>query len=168
MKKSITSKCDSYLNISRATIIVLIVESRWTESPRRNFIIESNSTCYLHEDFEIIRNCHPCTGTEEMKFKSHVRKLIRYFLFLSDYEIASKSQGVCVHTHNKEVLRCKSGETVVKSCDKVAWIDERNFWTFEGVLIVVSALSTSVVFLRQRNLDRKVMLKVQRQLEQSV
>lgn len=30
----------------------------------------------------------------------------------SDFEIASKSQGVCVHTHNKEVLRCKSGETV--------------------------------------------------------
>lgn len=29
-----------------------------------------------------------------------------------DFEIASKSQGVCVHTHNKEVLRCKSGETV--------------------------------------------------------
>ncbi|XP_031628658.1 protein JTB [Contarinia nasturtii] len=129
-----------------ATVFVLIVESRWTESPRRNFIIEYNSTCYTHEDFEIIHDCHPCT----------------------DYEIASKSQGVCVHTHNKEILRCKSGETVSRSCDKVAWIDERNFWTFEGILIVVGALSTGVTFLRQRSLDRKVMLKVQRQLEQSV
>lgn len=54
------------------------------------------------------------------------------------------------------------------SCDKVAWIDERNFWTFEGILIVIGALSTAVSFLRQRSLDRKVMLKVQRQLEQSV
>ncbi|XP_055303295.1 protein JTB [Sitodiplosis mosellana] len=130
-----------------ATIIVLIVESHWTESsPRRKFVIENNSTCYLREEFEIIRDCHPCT----------------------DFEIASKSQGVCVHTHNKEVLRCKSGETVSRSCDKVAWVDERNFWTFEGILLVVSALSTSVTFLRQRSLDRKVMLKVQRQLEQSV
>lgn len=31
---------------------------------------------------------------------------------ISAFEIASKSQGVCIHTHNKEVLRCKSGETV--------------------------------------------------------
>lgn len=54
------------------------------------------------------------------------------------------------------------------SCDKVAWIDERNYWTFEGVLLVVGALSTGVTILRKRSLDRKVMLKVQRQLEQSV
>lgn len=32
--------------------------------------------------------------------------------FSTDFEIASKSKGVCIHTHNKEVLRCKSGETV--------------------------------------------------------
>lgn len=129
-----------------ATIIVLIVESRWTESPRRKFIIENNSTCYLREEYEIISDCHPCT----------------------DFEIASKSQGVCIHTHNKEVLRCKSGETVSRSCDKVAWIDERNYWTFEGVLLVIGALSTGITVLRKRSLDRKVMLKVQRQLEQSV
>lgn len=49
-------------NSNRATIIVLIVESRWTESPRRNFIIENNSTCYLREEYEIILDCHPCTG----------------------------------------------------------------------------------------------------------
>lgn len=54
------------------------------------------------------------------------------------------------------------------SCDKVAWIDERNYWTFEGVLLVIGALSTGVTILRKRSLDRIVMLKVQRQLEQSV
>lgn len=97
-----------------------------------------------------------------------------------------------MHTNYKEVLRCKSGETVSRrsvvyksmrcancqfiavlfnfdcSCDRVAWIDERNYWTFEAILIIVAILSTSVSFLRQRSLDRKVMLKVQRQLEQSV
>lgn len=56
------SNCKNVLFFFRVTVIVLIVESRWTESPRRKFIIEKNSTCYEHEDFKIIQDCHPCTG----------------------------------------------------------------------------------------------------------
>lgn len=54
------------------------------------------------------------------------------------------------------------------SCDKVAWLDERNYWTFEAVLFVIAVISSGLSFLRQRALDRKTMLKVQRQLGQSV
>lgn len=99
------------VHIFRATILVLILESRWTEYPRRNFIIENNSTCYLKQEYEIIRDCHPCTGTYIISFDS-VRQFTILFTKIIDFEIASKSQGVCVHTHNKEVLRCKNGETV--------------------------------------------------------
>lgn len=54
------------------------------------------------------------------------------------------------------------------SCDKVAWLDEKNFWTFEGLLFAIGIISTSFSCLRQRALDRKTLLKIQRQLTQSV
>lgn len=69
LKKSIHESWTLFLffsiqKINRATIVVLIAESRWTDIPReRQFNIENNSTCYLHEEYEIIRDCHPCTGT---------------------------------------------------------------------------------------------------------
>lgn len=95
------------------TILVLIIESRWTESPKqRQFIIENNSTCWQREEYEIIRDCHPCTGNIPA-LRSQVKLADRKNRHASAaFEIASKSKGVCIHTHNKEVLRCKSGETV--------------------------------------------------------
>lgn len=129
------------------TVLVLVIESNWTGTHRqKQFIIEDNSTCWRREDYTIIQDCHPCTA----------------------YEIASKSQGVCVHTNNKEVLRCKSGETVSRSCDKVAWLDERNYWKFQGILFLIGSASTFVSFMRQRFLDRQTTLKIQRQLGHTV
>jgi len=50
------------------------------------------------------------------------------------------------------------------SCDKVAWLEERKFWIFEGVTIGGSLISTLTVFLRQRVLDRRMLRRLQRQL----
>lgn len=87
----------------------------------------------------------------------------------SAFEVASKSKGVCVHTHNKEVLRCHpSEETVSRSCDRVAWLDERNFWSFESIFLIIGIVATSVSAARQRILDRRTTLKIQRQLGQSI
>lgn len=94
----------------------------------------------------MIKDCEPCT----------------------DFEIKSKVGGVCIRTHNKEVLQCKSGEIVSRSCDKVAWLDEKNFYTFEVVLFLTGAIFTVFSFYRQKVLDRQVQLKVQRQLQQIV
>lgn len=135
------------ISITRLTILVLIIESQWTEAPRqKQFILENNSTCWLKEEFVILQDCQPCTA----------------------FEIKSKVQGVCVHTHNKERLKCKSGEIVSRSCDKVAWLDEKNFWTFEGVLFMTGAIFTLFSFQRQRVLDRKIQQRIQRQLNQAV
>lgn len=72
-----------------------------------------------------------------------------------------------MHTHNKEVLRCHpSEETVSRSCDRVAWLDERNFWRFEGILLLIGFVATSTSVFRQRVLDRRTTLKIQRQLGQ--
>lgn len=57
---------------------------------------------------------------------------------------------------------------MIRSCDKVAWLDERNFWTFGATLLLVGGISTWLSLYRQRVLDRKTMLKIQRQLGQTV
>lgn len=85
-----------------------------------------------------------------------------------EFEIASRSIGVCIHTHFKEVLKCANGETVTRSCDRVAWLDERNFWTFEALMFFASVISTIFVRIRRKTLDRRALQRVQRQLANSV
>ena len=109
----------------------------------KDFIIENNSTCWKHEKYEVIDDCSPCTA----------------------FEIKSKSKGVCIFTHNKEILRCtESGEIVIRSCDRVAWLDEKKFWTFQFSLSLIGTLSAGVSFLRQKSLNRKTMQKIQNQM----
>lgn len=83
------------------TVIVLIFESHFASeslSPssasnkNKEYPTENNSTCWLHQEYEIITECHPCT----------------------DFEIKSKSIGVCIHTHFKEILKCQNGEIVTR------------------------------------------------------
>lgn len=117
--------------------MVLFIESEWdliSQKPK-NFLVENNSTCYLREEFKTLEHCSHC----------------------SDFEIQlakHNKEGVCFHTHNKEVLRCKSGEIVIKSCDKIAWLEERNFYVFLVISFIVFAFSTGVVYTRQKFLDR--------------
>lgn len=180
------------------TILVLIIESRWTDIPKQrdsSFIIENNSTCWQREEYVIISDCHPCTGK-----RIHARRrlcqctrtnwLIHFSFQLSKLQAKAKVFAYTRITKKCFVVRvvklCREGVWnkswaysnrskhlksllfLLDSCDKVAWLDERNFWTFEAILFAVAVISTSISFLRQRSLDRKTMLKVQRQLEQSV
>jgi hypothetical protein len=49
------------------TVLVLIIESHWTESRnpgrKRNFPIEQNSTCWEKEEYKVVKDCEPCSGT---------------------------------------------------------------------------------------------------------
>ncbi|KAB0803469.1 hypothetical protein PPYR_00439 [Photinus pyralis] len=132
------------------TIFVLIAESHWTQQTnntrKRIFRVEQNSTCFEREKYEIISECQPCT----------------------DFEITSKSIGVCIHTHYKEVLKCASGEMVTRSCDKVAYIEEQKFWKFESLMFVPALLSTISVYIRKNVLYKRMVQRVQRQLASSV
>ncbi|XP_074094831.1 jumping translocation breakpoint protein JTBR [Cotesia typhae] len=131
------------------TVLVLIVESQWTDSTNNKPFIENlerNATCTTNGDYEIITECHPCTA----------------------FEIASKSIGVCIHSRYKEILRCKTGETVTRSCDRVAWLEEREFFKFQGVMFVLSFLSCVTVFWRENILRKRIIRKVAKQLRASV
>lgn len=78
----------------RLTVLALIIESHWTSSSNKLYIdnFENNSSCISNDEYEIISECHPCTA----------------------FEIASESIGVCIHARYKEVLKCKSGETITR------------------------------------------------------
>ena len=78
----------------RLTVLVLIVESHWTDSSNKLYLenYENNATCMSGDEYEITSECHPCTA----------------------FEIASKSIDVCVHARYKEVLKCRSGETITR------------------------------------------------------
>lgn len=132
------------------TVLVLIIESHWTESNRhirkQNFVVEQNSSCWEKEKYEVIKDCEPC----------------------SDFELRSKSTGVCIHTHYKEVLKCANGETVTRSCDRAAFYDEQMFWRFEGCMFVASIFSTLCVISRKKVLNKRMLQRVQRQLANCV
>ena len=69
---------------------------------------------------------------------------------------------------NKEKVRCDSGKEAYKACDKVDRIEERNFWIFEFVCVLIGGISASIVFLRQKQLDHKMYQKIQRQIAAGV
>lgn len=85
-----------------------------------------------------------------------------------DFELRSKSTGVCIHTHYKEVLKCANGETVTRSCDRAAFYDEQMFWRFEGCMFVASIFSTLCVISRKKVLNKRMLQRVQRQLANCV
>lgn len=55
------------------TILVLIVESHWTESTkqikRSTFLVEQNSTCWQTDKYEVIQECKPCSGSKPQIFE---------------------------------------------------------------------------------------------------
>ncbi|XP_034939265.1 uncharacterized protein JTBR [Chelonus insularis] len=131
------------------TVIVLIVESQWTESSNNKPYLENlehNATCAIDGKYEIISECHPCTA----------------------FEIASKSIGVCMHARYKEIIKCKNDEIITRSCDRVAWLEELSFLKFEGFMFVLSMISCVTVFWRENVLRKRIIRKVARQLRSSV
>lgn len=89
-------------------------------------------------------------------------------MFVLDFEIKSRTIGVCIHTNYKEVLKCSSGEIVTRSCDRTAYDQERTFYRFELFTFLTAVLSTFCVVTRKAVLNKRVIQRVQRQLCNSV
>lgn len=90
------------------------------------------------------------------------------FISFTEFEIASQSIGVCIHTHFKEVLKCASGEMVTRSCDRAAYFDEKAFWRFETFMLIIGSISSLCVYARKNVLNKRMMQRVQRQLANCV
>ncbi|ERL89795.1 hypothetical protein D910_07156 [Dendroctonus ponderosae] len=125
------------------TLLVLVLESYWTENNRtaarkNRFIVEQNSSCFEKEPYVVLKECEPCSA----------------------FELRSKSLGVCIHTQYIEILRCANGKTVTRSCDKAAFYDEQTFWIFEGLMLVLSLISTLCVKARKRVLNGQYLVDI--------
>ena len=64
------AQCEYYL-FFRLTVVVLILESHFAAesvSPSsashksKQFPTENNSTCWQHQEYTLVSECHPCTG----------------------------------------------------------------------------------------------------------
>ncbi|CAB3385145.1 Hypothetical predicted protein [Cloeon dipterum] len=134
------------------TLLVLIFESHWTSENGHHHSRQSHKNasrgngCWLTEDFEVVKDCAPCT----------------------DFELASKSEPACIASGFKEILHCSISGKVLRGCDRVTWIDERNFWTFEALMFLAGIFSYSVVYVRQKMLDQEMLQRIQKQLARGV
>ncbi|PSN40879.1 hypothetical protein C0J52_18883 [Blattella germanica] len=138
---------------STLTLLVLIVESHWTSGSGRNPVgvtgknSSSGNDCGVDQEYVVLEECHPCTT----------------------FEINSKINDVCLATHSKEIIKCStSGKVIHRSCAKVTWLEERNFWIFEASMFALGIFFTIVVFSRQKMLDHQMLRRIQRQLASGV
>ncbi|XP_013774153.1 protein JTB-like isoform X1 [Limulus polyphemus] len=133
-------------------ILILALESMLTpdhKKRQRNLHKEINnslSTCWQTEEFEVKEECTPCT----------------------EFEKVSGNIPACAQSGFKELISCKTSGNYYRSCERVPWIEERNFWIFEGMMLAVGFVSAAMVVLRQKHLDRKMIERIQKQVSAGV
>lgn len=54
------------------------------------------------------------------------------------------------------------------SCDKVQWLEERNFFIFESCMAGFGILGAIIVKFRQKQLDQRMMARIQQQISAGV
>lgn len=154
------------LIVAGLSILVLVLESHFSGSdvkPLNNHIVGNesgeNDVCFgpsvasqkgdtTSHKYVISQECRPCTRLE---LKMNAEN--------------------CNPTGYREKWTCKVGNTEknrYKSCPKVSWVEEKNFWIFEGVSFGIGIVSYIVAYIRQRRLDHLLMEKVHRQIASGV
>lgn len=134
--------------------MVIILESRHLHTPDETKDIHDHhpilkeklspgDKCWQTEPFQIVKACDLCTEAEHEKGEP----------------------VVCIVKGQKELVECtNSMKRTYRSCDTVPWIEERRFWTFEGILSVLGFFSGLAVYVRQKQLDHKMYQRIQRQI----
>ncbi|XP_021052255.1 protein JTB [Mus pahari] len=101
----------------------------------------SASPCWLVEEFVVTEECTPC----------------------SNFQI--KTTPECGSTGYVEKITCSSSKrNEFKSC-RSALLEQHLFWKFEGIVVAVALVFACLVIVRQRQLDRKALEKVRKQIE---
>ncbi|XP_008853413.1 protein JTB [Nannospalax galili] len=101
----------------------------------------STLPCWLVEEFVVAEECTPC----------------------SNFQI--KTTPECGSTGYVEKITCSSSKmNRFKSC-RSALMEQHLFWKFEGAVVSVAVFFACLVIIRQRQLDRKALEKVRKQIE---
>ncbi|KFM69441.1 Protein JTB, partial [Stegodyphus mimosarum] len=135
------------------SLIVLTIESFLTPSngkylhhPGSREENKSTAPCWQNEDYFIKQHCAPC----------------------SEFEKVSRHLPACVPTGFKEMVSCKISGDVYRSCDKVLWLEERNFFIFESCMACFGIIGAIIVSFRQKQLDQRMMQRIQQQISAGV
>ena len=134
------------------SVFILILENQLTLNEEHfvthPLVDESNqkNVCWLTENWSVAKECDFC----------------------NDLERLSGSEPACNATGKKELIKCEKSGEVYRSCHRVIWMEERNFWAFESTAIIFGIFSSIFVIIRQGQLDRKMMDRIQKQIAQGV
>lgn len=101
----------------------------------------SDLPCWMVEEFVVAEECAPCSSFQ------------------------AKTTPECGATGNVEKITCSlSKKSEFKSC-RSALMEQHLFWKFEGAVVGVAVVFACLVIIRQRQLDRKALEKVRKQIE---
>ncbi|XP_047560177.1 protein JTB isoform X2 [Lutra lutra] len=128
----------------------------------------SNLPCWLVEEFAVAEECAPCSRFQAVSMCSlpaarclrvPQHRLSVFFLAVS------KTTPECGSTGYVEKITCSSSKrNEFKSC-RSALMEQHLFWKFEGAIVGVALVFACLVIIRQRQLDRKALEKVRKQIE---
>uniref|UniRef100_A0A8C5NV38 Protein JTB n=1 Tax=Jaculus jaculus TaxID=51337 RepID=A0A8C5NV38_JACJA len=92
-------------------------------------------------------------------------RLLRGLLLLGAVGVGLKTTSECRLTGYVEKITCSSSKrNEFKSC-RSALMEQHLFWKFEGAMVGVALIFACLVIVRQRQLDRKALEKVRKQIE---
>ncbi|XP_071537334.1 protein JTB-like [Panulirus ornatus] len=135
------------------SVFVLIVESELAPNDTRPHThttthpnVSRQEMCWVREEIQILEECQPCT----------------------DIEMNSGSPAVCGIARYREKVKCSKTGEVFRKCDRVVWLDERHFWTFEAVVSAIGLVAGLATMARQKILDHRVVQRIQRQVAAGV
>ncbi|KAM5256084.1 protein JTB [Ctenodactylus gundi] len=98
-------------------------------------------SCWLVEEFVVAEECAPC----------------------SNFQV--KTIPECHSTGYVEKITCSASKrNEFRSC-RSAVLEQHLFWKFEGAVVGVALVFACLVIIRQRQLDRKALEKVRKQIE---
>ena len=106
--------------------------------------LENTSMCWLNENHLIKEPCSPC----------------------SDFETAAPHQSACQNTGYKELVKCEFSGEVYRSC--IVLNDSHSFWSFQFATMLVGFVGYCLIQWRNRQLDRKMLERLRRQLQSGV
>ncbi|XP_052102757.1 protein JTB-like [Mytilus californianus] len=121
------------------SVITLIVKSVWASTDFQKLI--SNTTACKDVDIVNTQTCFRCS-------KKELRAEV----------------PVCSKTGYKQTVECKDGTKFWRSCEITPDMDEKNFWIFWAVNIVIGLVAFVYVRRRQKTLDGILMEKINKQL----
>ncbi|XP_047560176.1 protein JTB isoform X1 [Lutra lutra] len=147
----------------------------------------SNLPCWLVEEFAVAEECAPCSRFQAVSMCSlpaarclrvPQHRLSVFFLAVSlcvplnwfpsenvPFPKLMKTTPECGSTGYVEKITCSSSKrNEFKSC-RSALMEQHLFWKFEGAIVGVALVFACLVIIRQRQLDRKALEKVRKQIE---